>query len=731
VLAAALFLSISFVHGIWAPVAAQPETLSVRLNGSFELDFLPRLPDSVDSFFQGNARIIWTWGGPGRVQAELDTCRLWNWRGSWMNEDPLMPSHGLVSLPGDNPWIESFFDVYLEIHVPQFPGESLRPMIRIHIGGMANAWPPYFEDFSMPEGMPPIPLFSDGIESGHILSFNLEMVPYYKPSVEISIPTAYGSEVAELNEAGLVTVHAALTGDREAIEAVFGYRLYGDPGPFTVFDVDVDGGAPHLPTVDPSDIGNGWEGHFDPGSDPFEGGQVVEVEAALFVPGLGILADTAQVWVEETPPIPSFFDISQDSIANFDIDSFFDVTFKLDDELPMPGTSQLLLFPLEPRCERVLPRIDIHDLGTPLDDVSCAPATAASIMKYFAMNGYPGLDHPEGDETRPEESVEDMAKEFQGIVGTDPFGTDEYVMPVGVSRYGGRHGRWVWMYNFKEVYCAYNLAEMYREFESDTEEVGLCISDTTASGDYCGISVSLETVDTSTDPMTIGFVDPEDGEYKEFPLDFSHAGAPTIVGYNVPGCSGGNAQLAGYMKFSPTWVPDDGARTLHGPRQAPLRAPWILLDTGMARGNGLVDTLHFDTTPFPPGWYLLEVVTVDNMGFQCRDIRLARIGAATGVDDPRGPGMKTMLRGSYPNPFNPTTTIEYSLERDAKVTLAIYDVTGQKVRTLISGAGTEAGIHTVSWDGTNDAGTRLASGVYFASLAAEGRVSSRKLVLLR
>ena len=335
-LLAALSLSAILLQGIGSPATAQPDTINVRLLGSIDLDLFPRITDTILTHFDGEARIIWNSPVPYFVTAEIDTCRLWNWRGVWMKNEPIIPSIGQLDLPGDDPWIESFFDIYFEIHVPQYPGETLKMYMPLHLEGMANAWPPYFDNFSMPLGMPPIPLYSEGIESGHILSFETEMVPYYEPEVQVSVPTAYGSEVAELDEAGLIPITAALTGEHEATEAVFSYRLCGDPGPFTVFYVDMDGAARHIPTVDPTVSGDGWTGYFDPGSDPFEGGQCVEFAASLFVPGLGMLADTTEVWVEETPPIPVFHGIPPDSIGNFDIDSFFDVTFRLDDELPVP-----------------------------------------------------------------------------------------------------------------------------------------------------------------------------------------------------------------------------------------------------------------------------------------------------------------------------------------------------------------------------------------------------------
>jgi len=724
-----LFLPVFLVQGVGSPAMAQPDTVNVRLRGSMELDFLPFMMDSVDVLFDGRARIIWSEGLPNRIESEIDTCTLHNWHGVWMREDPFAPSMGIAFLPEHDPWVESFFDIFLEIEVPEYPGETLRMLAPLHVAGMVNSWPAYFDGYFMMKGMAPVPLFIDGVESGHILSCELEMLPYYEPEVRASVPTAYQSEVAEIDEEGYVAVSAAVTGEYEATEAVFSYRLCGDPGPFTVFYVDTEGSAPHIPTVDPSISGDGWTGYFDPGSDPFEG-QCVQFEAALFVPPLGMLMDTVEVWVDETPPIPEFHDISSDSIPDYNVDSFFDITFRLDDEMPSPGTSQLLLYPLQLRCERTHPRVNQYDLGTALDAVSCAPAAAASIIKYFAENGYPWLDHPWGDTLRPPESAEDIARELQWTMGTDTAGTDEEVIWPAICFYVAAHGRWEWLYNFKEIYNASSMAEMFREFDSDAEEVILCISDSTSSGEvyYTG---TLEFVDVDSDPITVGFVDPVDGDLVDFPLDFSGGGPPTIVGYDVPGCSGGNAKLCGYIKVSPTWVPDEGSFKSERLLKAPARAPWIIVDSGIATGNGVVDTLHFDTSPFVPGWYLMEVVTVDDQGFQCRDIRLAEIVSTTGVDDPPRLGMKTMLRGSYPNPFNPWTTIEYSLERDASVTLVIFDVAGRKVRTLISGAKTEAGIHKVNWDGTNDNGMKLVSGVYFASCVAEGRVSSKKLILLR
>lgn len=70
-----------------------------------------------------------------------------------------------------------------------------------------------------------------------------------------------------------------------------------------------------------------------------------------------------------------------------------------------------------------------------------------------------------------------------------------------------------------------------------------------------------------------------------------------------------------------------------------------------------------------------------------------------------------MLNGAYSNPFNPTTTIEYSLPQDANVKLIIYDIMGELVKTLTSDI-QYAGKNKIMWDGMNSNGARVASGIY-------------------
>jgi len=89
-----------------------------------------------------------------------------------------------------------------------------------------------------------------------------------------------------------------------------------------------------------------------------------------------------------------------------------------------------------------------------------------------------------------------------------------------------------------------------------------------------------------------------------------------------------------------------------------------------------------------------------------------------------------VLAQNYPNPFNPETTIEYRLSKSSRVTLSVYNLLGQRVATLID-AHQPAGQHSVRWDGKDDFGKNVASGIYLYQLHAAGFSKSRKLVLLR
>jgi flagellar hook assembly protein FlgD len=88
------------------------------------------------------------------------------------------------------------------------------------------------------------------------------------------------------------------------------------------------------------------------------------------------------------------------------------------------------------------------------------------------------------------------------------------------------------------------------------------------------------------------------------------------------------------------------------------------------------------------------------------------------------------LYQSYPNPFNSETIIKYDLLKSCEVNLTIYNILGQKVKTLANER-QEAGSKTIGWDGKDEKGKDLASGIYFYQLKAGEVTQTKRMVLLK
>ena len=89
-----------------------------------------------------------------------------------------------------------------------------------------------------------------------------------------------------------------------------------------------------------------------------------------------------------------------------------------------------------------------------------------------------------------------------------------------------------------------------------------------------------------------------------------------------------------------------------------------------------------------------------------------------------------LLSQNYPNPFNPVTNMNFELPRSGRVLLTIYNVRGQEVKTLIN-ENLNYGLHTASWQGIDNMGRPVSSGVYFSELRSRGVRKTRKMVFLK
>ena len=116
-------------------------------------------------------------------------------------------------------------------------------------------------------------------------------------------------------------------------------------------------------------------------------------------------------------------------------------------------------------------------------------------------------------------------------------------------------------------------------------------------------------------------------------------------------------------------------------------------------------------------------------GFSVRCIKDNPTNVEVSKTDFQNPSQIKLLQ-NYPNPFNPMTRIDYKLNDDFHVNITIYNVAGEKIRTLVDGRQT-VGYHQITWDAKNDFIQLVSSGVYFYQLKCNGQVRSRQMTYLK
>ena len=90
-----------------------------------------------------------------------------------------------------------------------------------------------------------------------------------------------------------------------------------------------------------------------------------------------------------------------------------------------------------------------------------------------------------------------------------------------------------------------------------------------------------------------------------------------------------------------------------------------------------------------------------------------------------------LLKQNYPNPFNPSTKIQFGIPKGEKVSISVYDIMGQEVKTLIDHEVMNAGKYTVEWNGTDNFGKKVTSGIYFAKMIAGKFQQTKKMNLVK
>jgi hypothetical protein len=156
--------------------------------------------------------------------------------------------------------------------------------------------------------------------------------------------------------------------------------------------------------------------------------------------------------------------------------------------------------------------------------------------------------------------------------------------------------------------------------------------------------------------------------------------------------------------------------------------------TPKAVGYGIEKTLCIDSTFVPPAG---NFVFVDMAGSTfVPDVDPALCFPVATLDPNGAEGDKPLvpytfdLGQNYPNPFNPNTVINYSVEHKTEVEISVLNILGQHVATLVNEE-MDAGVYQVVWDGNDENGDHVASGIYFYKMITEDFIETRKMVLMR
>ncbi len=154
----------------------------------------------------------------------------------------------------------------------------------------------------------------------------------------------------------------------------------------------------------------------------------------------------------------------------------------------------------------------------------------------------------------------------------------------------------------------------------------------------------------------------------------------------------------------------------------------IYRDNEIINQELVTETTYVDTDLLI-GVYTYYVTAVYDLG-ESEPSNEVEVEIEVSTDDMTATPFVTFLKANYPNPFNPETTIEFSLQNPGFVTLEVFNVRGQKVRTFIDEL-KEAGTHRVTWNGRDSNNTEVSSGIYFYRMRSEEYSSTKKMILMK
>ena len=227
---------------------------------------------------------------------------------------------------------------------------------------------------------------------------------------------------------------------------------------------------------------------------------------------------------------------------------------------------------------------------------------------------------------------------------------------------------------------------------------------------------------TENDSLLIGIEgDPISGSFAETPIELDKnlfadmtgsSGDPNWIDWTVAVGGGLDIFYAANQGFGSGVRYDAGTfKTVHLPWMVSMLLDTVIVDTDT---TGVPNSAAYTLMQNILTWFVTDT------------------GQVVGVKSEPGaklPGVFA-LHHNYPNPFNPVTHIAYDLPGDSRVELSIYNLLGQKVRTLVN-RDMSSGHHVAVWDGKNEFGSPVSTGIYFYRIRAADFKENRKMILLK
>lgn len=148
---------------------------------------------------------------------------------------------------------------------------------------------------------------------------------------------------------------------------------------------------------------------------------------------------------------------------------------------------------------------------------------------------------------------------------------------------------------------------------------------------------------------------------------------------------------------------------------------------GLNAASAMETYAEFNTTDLDEGEYLANIIIIDHMENEYIIPVTMYVDIISGLEE----GNLLSDVQNVPNPFNSNTNIRFGLKGKEAVSIVIFDFKGQRVKTIIQDQEFDSGNHSISWDATNDSGTKIENGIYFYELISGSEIVTGKMIYLR